>query len=282
MQCKVCGSKTNFKLRGVISPWIRELGVTRKRLSNLTKCGDCEFAIFDEIYSEKGMSILYGDYRGANYTATRQKWEPWYNTSYNHGHELDFWLDARVSAIKSFLSELDFPNMHIVDVGGDTGDIAMRLGSASFEVVEVSNRVQYGSTEPEASEKIALCTHVLEHVGDPIAFLRDLSNQYPAVYLEVPSGVPAHTRSRQSRLTQLMALLCSLTPSIWSRLTSPATGRGSSSNVLRQSEHLSFWKADHFRYLSKLLNVNIVAAEGTIRTPDGGTMKIVQVLMSKI
>jgi hypothetical protein len=142
MNCLICGAAARFSgMRAVISPWIRELQVTRRRSSKLFECEVCDFSFFDVRYDEKGMRQLYKEYRGLKYTSVREKWESWYSREYNDRHSEFDVLDSRVRAISSFLSQyLDLQKTHLVDVGGDTGDIARMLRPASYEVIEISDR----------------------------------------------------------------------------------------------------------------------------------------------
>jgi len=280
VSCAVCEGQEFVRLKAVISPWIRDLGVTRKRLSTLLKCERCGFSAFNYKYTDEGMGFLYSDYRSFRYTAIRNRWEPWYDNHYNSGHESKAWLESRVAAIKEFMGDYDFSQTHLIDIGGDTGDIARRLGAASFEVRELSNRAEVSSNVKAGNRELSICTHVLEHVSDPIGFLKNLARSTSPVYLEVPAGIPLATRSRKSLFLQMVALCFSFSPRMWAALTSPATGRGNSIGLLRQSEHLTFWNSEHFALLEGRVNAKFTAKEGSILTPDGKTARIVQVLMN--
>jgi hypothetical protein len=113
----------------IVSPWIRELGVTKRRVCRYRICNDCELGWFSLRYSELGLEEPYKNYRGKNYTAIRNKWEPWYDSKYNASHENSDWIKSRAEAISTFLRDkVNLPESEVVDIGGDTGQIAGMLG----------------------------------------------------------------------------------------------------------------------------------------------------------
>ncbi len=229
------------------------------------------------------MENLYSDYRGERYTSIRSRWEPWYSPAYNDAHEQNWWLEARASTILNFLPDLDFSELHIIDVGGDTGEIAHRLGSKSFEVREISNRAKNREeVRISNSPKLGICTHVIEHVAEPFEFLRSLVDELGSVYFEVPNGVPRLTAERKSFVRFMSSLLASLSPRQWALLTSPSAGREKPAAILRQSEHLSFFLAGHFDSFCKRAGLSARVGERQIPTPDGKEMGVICVYVSRL
>ena len=251
-QCPFCKVKPSSKniCWAIISPWIRELGVTKRRVCRYLICKDCELGWFSLRYSAVGLENLYKNYRGESYTAVRNKWEAWYNKEYNLAHENLDWINSRAEAISSFLQDkVDLSVSEVVDIGGDTGQIAELLGAKSFRVVEVSDRASTSKSQSQDLPSIAVLAHVLEHVSFPKVFLVNLLKSYSSVYVEVPHGIPRVTRGRRSVIRLVMGLLASLSPQTWRLFANPSAGRKHPAQLLRVSEHLTFFSESSFERL---------------------------------
>ncbi len=234
----------------IVSPWIRELGVTKRRVCRYLTCQKCKVGWFSLRYSDEGLANLYRNYRGKNYITVRNKWEPWYDEKYNDRHEDHQWMRLRAEAIKSFLRGLvDISKSEVVDVGGDTGQIAELLGAKSFRVVEVSDRVVTSKSETQPLPSIAVLAHVIEHVSFPREFLENIVQNHDAVYVEVPDGIPAITARRKSVFQAALGLLASLFPITWKPFANPSAGRQKPAQLLRVSEHLTFFEQSSFHSL---------------------------------
>jgi hypothetical protein len=236
----------------IVSPWIRELGVTRKRLSRYSICAVCKVGWFSLRYSEEGLQNLYMHYRGENYTAIRTKWEGWYSQLYNYGHESESWLRLRSDTIKNFLRDkINLSSLEVVDIGGDTGEIAAKLGAKTFRVEEISDRAEKSNNADDNGERVmAMLGHVLEHVRFPKEFLKTLLGDYESVYVEVPNGLPKITKRRRSIGYLLIGLAASLHPFFWRTFSHPSAGRSNPADLLRVSEHLTFFTEESLEALS--------------------------------
>ncbi len=236
----------------IVSPWIRELGVTRKRLSRYSICAVCKVGWFSLRYSEKGLQNLYMHYRGENYTAIRTKWEGWYSQLYNDGHESESWLRLRSDIIKNFLRDkINLSSLEVVDIGGDTGEIAAKLGAKTFRVEEISDRAEkINNTDDNGERAMAMLGHVLEHVRFPKEFLKTLLGEYESVYVEVPNGLPNITKKRRSIGYLLIGLAASLHPFFWRTFAHPSAGRSNPADLLRVSEHLTFFTEESLEAIS--------------------------------
>jgi hypothetical protein len=284
-QCPFCKLKPAPKniCWAIVSPWIRELGVTKRRVCRYLICENCELGWFSLRYSAAGLENLYKNYRGESYTAFRNKWETWYNKEYNLAHENLDWIKSRAEAISSFLQDkVDLSLSEVVDIGGDTGQIAELLGAKSFRVVEVSDRAISSKSQSEALPSIAVLGHVLEHVGFPKVFLVNLLKSYSSVYVEVPHGIPAITPGRRSVSRLVMGLLASLSPQTWRPFANPSAGRKHPAQLLRVSEHLTFVSELSFERLpieecARADLVSCVTSE--IPSPDRETsVRVIQAL----
>ena len=235
-------------------------------------------------YSDQGMNALYRDYRGKRYAAVRNKWEGWYDNTYNQGHEDQSWIELRAIAIREFLERfVALSDYHIVDVGGDTGQISTLLGAKSVEVVEISDRNAEIETHSLGMEEnvakhngleIAVLAHVLEHVSDPIATLKSLLDVYPIVYVELPAGVPQSSRARRSLSLTGLKLIASKMPLVWRSLSRPSAGRIKPAEVLRCSEHLTFFSKGGLIELAVLLGGHVIVENREIIAPGSFDDKV--------
>ena len=266
-------------MRAIVSPWLRELGVTRKKMSYLFHCPKCSFSFFSYRFSDQELARLYSDYRGSNYVVARQKYEGWYSETYNSAHSDPALLEARADVVKSFVSEwVDVSHSHVVDIGGDTGELMEHLRPSSFEVIDPSSR------RPPPRRKLvitqgnvfAVSAHTLEHVSNPTKFLDDLLASYRRVYIEIPLGIPQLLSGRKSFVINLLALVASYVPPIWRRFSAASAGRTVVANVLRQSEHLQFFSEDSLRRMAESVNAEVVVRPGIIPTPDNQVANILQ------
>ena len=283
--CPVCGGPPNSRAAfGVVSPWVRELGGTKRRFSKMSKCPRCECVFFSLRYSERGMQNLYSRYRSEVYTSVRQKWEGWYSESYNAQHSNSGWLDERAKTIRDFLSRyLSIEESYVFDIGGDTGEISSRLGAGGFTVLELSDRFDSSSldTVSDGLIPIAVMAHVLEHVAEPLEELTGLLKKFEAVYVEVPGGLPALSFARRSRVMLTIYLVMSLVPSLWRKVSSPSTGRSNPSSVLRLSEHLTFFSPATIYELAKESKCEVIVTETEISSPSGDKAKVIQALFRR-
>jgi hypothetical protein len=229
------------------------------------------------------MLRLYGNYRSQFYVATRSKWEPWYSDSYNRSHDSLPWIASRAETIRVFLDQfLELGETSIFDVGGDTGDISRQLGAKEVSVVEISNR----NTPDEmpmsrAKTKLAILSHVLEHVSSPKQMMLELLSKYGQVYVEVPGGVPKQNWLRRNQIVSLIQILISFQPNIWRKFSKPAAGRITSHLMLRQSEHLTFFTLKGLQLLAKIVDSRVTTRETIIEAPDGTPAHVIQAFFKR-
>ncbi len=122
-------------------------------------------------------------------------------------------------------------------------------GAKSFRVVEISDRAVAEKAQSQVFPSIAVLAHVLEHVSFPKEFLANLLQNYKTVYVEVPKGIPAITTEKRSKVRLAMGLLASLSPQTWRPFAKPSAGRNQPSQLLRMSEHLTFFEESSFARL---------------------------------
>ncbi len=211
-QCVCCGSDNLKSSPAVLMPFVahrtfgwypvvidESWGLTTIKNGNAYSickslfCDDCGFLFLDIRFSDCELENLYKDYRGEEYNALREFYEPGYterNEGLNSGIEY-------VGEIEDFLRpHLSFP-ISILDWGGDTGkNTPFRDCNESFDIYDISKKsVVAGArivdkTEAQSKRyKLIVCSNVLEHVPYPSDLLADITNTMDIdsiLYVEVP------------------------------------------------------------------------------------------------
>ncbi len=179
----------------VTSAWgLRDIGEGRAySVCNSLVCGDCGLIFLDMRFDDEEMSALYAGYRGADYCATRERFEPGYaarNALLQQGAPY-------IPVIEEFLTPHLPTQPRILDWGGDTGvNTPLRGRAAAHHVYDISDqptvagalRVEREVVLRENYDLIVL-SQVLEHVPDPRAILAELvaaMRPQTRLYVEVP------------------------------------------------------------------------------------------------
>ena len=285
--CPICGEKSNSKVLATISPWIRELGI-KSRISKFHLCKVCNTGFFAKRYTDEEMTQIYKDYRGTNYVKLRSKWEPWYTNTYNSNHDSGEWVDSRKKSLTEFLMSHEISVCDVmIDVGGDRGQYIPDFAVAKI-VIDLSekrlnpNVQRVNSIENAPHANLVIYAHVLEHVVDPIYELEKLFKKTNQVYVEVPFGIPEINKYRMSIRRFFLQQITSLNPRLWARSTRPATGRSvSSTKMLTQSEHLTFFSEKSFKKIAEALGVSLIIERNTVSTPDFSTSSVIQCLLTR-
>lgn len=288
LSCEICLSPLQFSANAVVSPWIRSLGVKRRRVSKYLTCNSCCSGFFDFRYSESDMSKIYSNYRGEIYVNSRIKWEPWYNQAFNYEHDSADFVSMRQASLYKFLHML-LPNTPktIVDVGGDRGQYIPNFGQIENYVIESSSKevvngaMRLSTLDEKMGYDLILYSHVLEHVAKPREEVEMLLRHSDLLYVEVPFGLPEISKTRKSKTRFLFKLSRSLSPVMWSRWSKPATGRSSQKGVLVQSEHINFFSEKSFQILADSLDLEVHIEITSINTPDRSEATVIQCLFSR-
>ncbi len=286
-RCILCGEKCSTSAPAIVSPWIRELGI-RKRRSHFFYCQSCEVGFFSYRYDPNEMALIYSGYRGQKYLKVRTRWEPWYSDLYNSNHNSFEWVRSRKSAIEKFLIPLiGKSDLSIADIGGDSGQFIPDFASSKF-VVDPSKKdpvagvISVAEFHDLPEIDLIIHAHVLEHLVDPVAEIKTLFLKSNLIYIEVPFGIPRITKSRQSYIKLYRTLFSSLSPKLWKEGTQPWAGRSIvSESILTQSEHLNFFSEHSMRVLSNLVGARIELLKTEIETPDYKKAEVLQCLFVK-
>ena len=162
-------------------------------LCNSLQCQDCGLVFLDIRFSEVEMTALYQGYRGAEYAAQRDLFEPGY-AQVNAAMLAD---TPDTSKAEAFLAPHLPPLPRVLDWGGASGDNSpFRATAAALDVFDISEqpviagarRVGLADLE-DAHYDLVVLSHVLEHVPDPGETVRAAAramDEGAILYVEVP------------------------------------------------------------------------------------------------
>jgi Methyltransferase domain len=247
---------------GVVAPFVSALsGLPVGQQTTLRNCGTCGLTFFDSRYGDEELSSLYGHYRGDDYKATRQHWEPWYSRNVNDACSADNDLvRERRSFMMSILTSADMgPRLECaVDFGGDEGQFFPSIPTGRRIVCDVSDR-----TLPDGIEHISslaqldgvrpdliIVAHVLEHLPDPLEPLHEIRRTIAEggiLYVEVPLDLFRVSRFHASARYQsyLRRLVRRRVPFVASDFLTGISRQFRASvprfGVVKQSEHINYF-----------------------------------------
>lgn len=158
------------------------------------QCDVCGLLFSDIRFGDDEMGRLYRDYRGADYTALREKYEPGYTLrnkalqgQVDYGDLLERFLDPL----------LPDQGLSILDYGGDSGkNTPLRHRAHQHDVFDISNTPVVAGARVVNREQaignrydLVVCSNVLEHVPYPSDLLEDMRRimaPETLLYVEVP------------------------------------------------------------------------------------------------
>jgi hypothetical protein len=167
-------------------------------------CGNCESIYPCHEYSEAELAALYRDYRSPTYNADRIAVEPSYGRIAQLVGRDEAELKVRNDGVSQFLAPhlKSMESDLAIDLGGSDGRFIPRCLIEHFQNIHIldasdlpvwmpawQGRISKVSEPAGKGYSLLTCMHVLEHVGDPRAFLlRALEQLKPGafLYLEVP------------------------------------------------------------------------------------------------
>lgn len=167
---------------------------TAYALCNSLHCMHCGLLFLDIRFSSHEMKNLYINYRGADYVALRDKYEPGYAVINERLNQRSRYLID----VESFLAPyLDPATLFILDWGGGTGiNTPFVLDGRPFHVYEISNELPILGGVAVSKEYIkenfynlVVCSNVLEHIPYPLDFLVEIKSTVrkgALFYFEVP------------------------------------------------------------------------------------------------
>lgn len=211
-------------------------------ICNSLLCRTCDLLFLDLRFSQAELAALYADYRGHNYVALREYYEPGYalrNQVYDAG-------SLYLHAVETFLAPHLPVRPRVLDWGGDTGRNTPFAGRRALghvhdisgkEVLQGIERVNRDTVRSTRYD-LVVCSNVLEHVpypADLIMELRSAMSGGTILYIEVP-----HEELRRNHT-------------------------GSATELQRKKrhwhEHINFFGLESLTRLMRRCGLEIVAAE---------------------
>ena len=162
----------------------------------LYRCLDCGFRFYERGLSDDEVRSLYRRYRTGEYQRERQKDEPFYTKRAHARIEESERSDARRQSFESVLARAGIRHAEtVLDYGGADGRLIAGLPAGRKAVYDIAGTAAVEGVEALTSESpfsewdLVVCAQTLEHVSDPLEFVRTLlatTRHGGHLYLEVP------------------------------------------------------------------------------------------------
>lgn len=162
-------------------------------ICNSVQCGQCGGLFLDIRFTDHELGRLYDDYRGVEYTALRERYEPGY-VARNDALKAGL---PHLAKVEAFLRPHLPTPVRVLDWGGDTGkNTPFQAQAATFHIHDISHAepvagasfVARDQIDPGAYDLI-VCSDVLEHIPHPLDLLDDIvacMSERTVLYLGVP------------------------------------------------------------------------------------------------
>ena len=199
--CLCCKSEDSHFCWGVLSPFLaRRAFEDDPSPVKIHTCSACGFRWSERGLTDDEVIRLYRGYRGDAYFAERHSFEPWYSRVINDGIGSDKEMVSRRETLLDALKACGFDpdsSFAAADHGGDRGQMLMGFPNATKRVFDLSGvDLEHGCEQIERVEDengrfdLVLNCHVLEHLNDPEAGLREvmsLARKDGLIYVELPN-----------------------------------------------------------------------------------------------
>lgn len=200
-KCIICGSEKIQKNKSWISPFLYErMFDNQQRFTSFIVCKNCQVGYYSLRPTDEEMAKLYLNYRGEEYQIQRQKYEPEYTKELNkelstNTKQKNCRLDNLISILIKNINVSKIKN--ILDFGGDKGEFIPDFPAVNKYVYDISGVEPIDGIISITSQNdlknytwdLILCSHVLEHVSDPLGLINHLISilkKDSLLYIEIP------------------------------------------------------------------------------------------------
>jgi SAM-dependent methyltransferase len=288
-QCVCCGSRGLRRYAAEAAPFLASRIASLQGIRiELLRCSRCEFAFFIPRLNGAQMAELYRGYRGVDYQAERQRFEPDYTPEFNAligSGETE--VRSRKANMRSFLGPwLETAAIgSVLDYGGDRGQyILEEFGQAQRFVYEISGvdplpgvtSLADWDSAKAARYDLILCNHVLEHVpfpGDLLRELAEVAHPDSRLYFEVPLESPFRPVSAFSPKHALRRLGLAVLPAFTNALM-----RNPRRKPFLMHEHVNYYSLASFRRLVTGHGFQVLALGESTLDMGWGTMRVISCL----
>jgi SAM-dependent methyltransferase len=173
---------------------LRDIGLGHAySICNTLACRSCGHVFLDMRFDAEEMAALYEDYRGPDYCAARERFEPGYSARNDSLRKGSDYLEA----VEAFLEPHVGLTPRVLDWGGDTGlNTPFRRGAALHHVYDISQKATIEGATLVSLERAKASTYdvvvsmqVFEHLASPrdaLAEIAAVMRPETLFYLEVP------------------------------------------------------------------------------------------------
>jgi len=279
--CKACGYKNSFKNFAIQSPWVAELIGVKPQLVEYLICDHCGTGNTNLDFSVVQLRKLYSNYRGENYFATRNSWEPFYDNSLNASlSDSPDWMKVRRDFISQTLirvlgSENCSRIRNVVDIGGGHGHLFPDFSSKQKQyVIDLDESPLDGAitkltnfdTIPSLNIDLTMACGRLEHLVNPVEYSRILVSKLQKdsfIFFEVPSGVPTSRGLWKTDTSKRILLMISRNKKLYRTILILERYLKNSSFFLRLfpmriSEHLQFFTERGLFLLCRSVGIEVI------------------------
>lgn len=203
-ECRVCGSVRTDSRKARVAPFVAERMLMGNNVSTANECLSCGLLWCGANPSSEDLSKHYEDYWGRSYLAHRMKFEP--NVIIKHWHLL--YPRGTSGNVEEFVGFV--PNS-VLDIGGGRGhETPFKRLAETVHILDVAHGdpadgTSYVDDARDEGYDLVVLAHVLEHVPNPVAMLRDAARACNhLIYIEVPNEASQY--GPRPRLDRVMAV----------------------------------------------------------------------------
>ncbi len=278
-RCVVCDGEIRELRQALVSPFLAKRIWNRPPFPvTLAECQACGFTFYNPRLDDDEAMRLYSGYRLPEYQQMRHASEPWYTPKFNTDLASPGAYDRRRKILKPiFRSHIgEHPIRRVLDYGGDRGDLVVGLiEGAEAYVYDISNipaaKGVTSTTNPaECKPDLTINSNVLEHVGFPHLFLKEIVKIAPTqslIFLEVPCESPFGF-SRIARRIAQVGIMAITRPALARYVITPAS-------LYMMHEHINYFTEQSLATLMRSTGCSVTATGNYVADHGAGKAKVV-------
>jgi SAM-dependent methyltransferase len=289
LNCIICDRPVSLSSYGLVAPFISELtDAPEESPVTLQHCAACQLSFFSHRYSDAELTAIYGGYRGSDYVRVRKRWEPWYGSGVNNAYEAGSKdVVSRRTFMEGLIAQATPRHFRVaVDFGGDEGQFFPDSAVDRKIVIEVSGKPMLEGVELYedlgsigVSPDLVMVCHVLEHLNDPAALLREVRQVIDAegvLYVEVPMDLPRlhHWHAREPYKRYLAHVARTRWPLVASDFLSGVSRQAGLRiprlGVVKQSEHINYFTERSLKTLLTVAGFSVLTSLAEPKASVGG------------